>query len=177
MSKPATVAIGAASVIALAVILSVFALRDKRPAPAPPEELDPVAEPAPAEPTVTQLKDVPRLLPSLVAAPALQAPAVPDVGKRLDEESLLARLHDLAGSDPPLSLKLAREALARFPNTPNAPEFQWNVVKALHDMGRGDDALNEARIMVEKYPGNYFTGDIERHLLHPQPNQSEPSNP
>jgi len=106
-----------------------------------------------------------------------QGLCLPDVGKRLDEESLLARLHDLAGSDPPLSLKLAREALARFPNTPNAPEFQWNVVKALYDMGHGDEALNEARTMVEKYPGNSFTGDIEHHLLHPQPNQSEPSNP
>jgi hypothetical protein len=173
MFKPATVVIGAASLIALAAIFGVFALRDNRSVSAPPEEPEPGAEPASAEATPADAKPRPRLLRSVVAPPTLRAAAVPDAGKLLDEQSLLARLHELAGSDPLLSLKLAKEAVDRFPDSPNAPEFQWNVVKALSNMDRGDEAMNEARIMVWRYPGTYFAGDVERHLLHPQPNPSD----
>jgi len=97
-------------------------------------------------------------------------PAEPDAGKRLDEASLMAKLHDLAASDPPLSLQLAREAVARFPDSPNAPEFEWNVVKALANMERYKEAEDEARIMVKKYPGNDFAADVDRHLLNHPPN-------
>jgi TolA-binding protein len=89
----------------------------------------------------------------------------------------MAKLHDLAASDPPLSLQLAREAVARFPDSPNAPEFEWNVVKALANMERYKEAKEEARVMVKKYPGNYFAADVERHLLNraaPPPNIPEP---
>jgi hypothetical protein len=79
-------------------------------------------------------------------------------------------LHDQGPSDPPLSLKLAREALERFPDSPNAPEFDWNLVKALFNMGRIEDAKDEARIMARRYPGSYFTGDVDHHLLNPIPN-------
>ena len=170
MSKPATVVIGAASVLALAVVLGAVALRDKSPMPAPPDELDPVAEPAPSESTATDVKPHPRLLPTLVAGPILQASAKPDTGKVLDEPSLLTRLHDLAASDPPLSLKLASEAVARFPDSPNAPEFEWNVVKSLFNMERLEEAKEEARTMLWKYPDNYFTNDVEHHLLNHPPN-------
>jgi hypothetical protein len=170
MSKPATVAKAAASVVALAVVLGVLALRDKRPIPAPPEEPDSVTEPAPAEPTTADVRPLPRLLPTSVAGPTVRAPAEPDGGKLLDEASLLARLHELAASDPPLSLELAREAVDRFPDSPNAPEFEWNVAKSLFNMQRIEEAKDEARIMLWKYPGNSFTGDVERHLLYPQPN-------
>ena len=172
MSKAATIVIGAAGVIALAVILGVFALRDKRLTPAPPEELDSVAEPGPPEPTAADVKPHPRLLPTLVAGPRVMAPVESNAGKLLDETSLLTKLHDLAVSDPTLSLKLAKEAVDRFPDSPNAPEFEWNVVKALFNMGRLEEAKDEARIMQWKYPDNYFTGDVEHHLLNPPPNPS-----
>lgn len=110
MSKPATVVIGAASIIALAVIVGVSALRGMRSRPAPHEE-PAVAEPAPAEPTAADVKPAPRLVPTLVAQPRVRASAEPDARNRLDETSLLAKLHDLAALDPPLSLKLAREAV------------------------------------------------------------------
>jgi hypothetical protein len=103
-------------------------------------------------------------------------PAEPDAGKRLDEASLMAKLHDLAASDPPLSLQLAKEAVARFPDSPNAPEFEWNYVKALANMGRRKEAEEAARVMVEKYPGNYFAADVDRHLIHHPPNPT-PSPP
>jgi hypothetical protein len=93
-----------------------------------------------------------------------------DAGKRLDETSLLSRLHDLAASDPPRSLALAREAAARFPASSNAPEFEWNVVKALANMDRYPEAEAEARLMLQKFPGNAFADDVERHLLNHPPN-------
>jgi TolA-binding protein len=82
----------------------------------------------------------------------------------------MAKLHELAASDPPLSLQLAREAVARFPDSPDAPEFEWNVVKALANMERYEEAEDEARVMVKKYPDNYFSADVERHLLNHPPN-------
>ena len=102
----------------------------------------------------------------LMAASARAEPP----GEILDEPQALATLHDLAGSDPPRSLKLAKEAVERFPDSPDAPEFEWNVVKALFNMGRLEEAKDEARVMVQEYPGSYFAGDVDHHLLHPPPN-------
>ena len=166
MPRTVTVAIGAAS---LAVVLGVFFLRVKPPAPASPVETERVTEPAPPEPSAADVNPHPRLLPTLVA-PRVQAPAVPDAGRLADEASLLTKLHDLGISDPPLSLKLAKEAVDRFPDSPSAPEFEWNVVKALFNMQRFEDAKAEARIMLWKYPNSDFTVDVDRHLLHTQPN-------
>ena len=87
---------------------------------------------------------------------------------------MLSNLHDLAAEDPPQSLRLARQAVERFPDSPNAPEFQWNVVKALFNMGLLDEAKNEARAMLVKYPNSSFTGDVIHHLLNPPPNPPEP---
>ena len=62
-----------------------------------------------------------------------------------------------------------------FPDSPNAPEFEWNVVKALANMQDFKAAEEEARGMVKKYPGNDFAADVDRHLLHHPPNP--PPNP
>ena len=171
MSRPARIIVGAGSAIALVAILAMFALRDNRPSPPPAEVPVPVADrsvlsaPAPAVPNLPPQLPVPS-----AAAPKLRKPAPPEVAKTLDEASLLAKLHVLGPSDPPLSLQLAREAVARFPDSPNAPEFAWNVAKALFNMGRMKEAEAEARVMVKKYPGNYFAGDVEHHLLNHPPN-------
>ncbi len=61
-----------------------------------------------------------------------------------------------------------------LPDSPNAPEFQWNVVKALFNMAHLDEAKNEARVMLWKYPSSSFTGDVIHHLLNPPPNPREP---
>jgi hypothetical protein len=170
MSRTVTVAIGSASAIALAVVLGVFFPRDKTAATAVPEGAESVAEPPSAEPNAAETKSHPRLLTTRGAAPTPRSPAGSDAGKLLDEASLLTKLHDLGISDPPLSLKLAKEAVDRFPDSPSAPEFEWNVVKALFNMGRLEDAKDEARIMLWKYPNSDFTVDVDRHLLHTQPN-------
>ena len=112
----------------------------------------------------------PRPVPPPPARPKTRARAESETGEVLDEPGVLALLHDLAASDPPRSLQLAREAVERFPDSPDAPELEWNVVKALFNMGRLDEAKEEARVMVEEYPGSSFTGDVEHHLLHHPPN-------
>jgi hypothetical protein len=172
MSKTATIVLGAAGVVALAVIL--LALHDKQPSPAPPETPDPVVA---TEPTRPAAKPLPPLPPQLVTGPRLRKPDEPDAGKRLDETSLMAKLHDLAASDPPLSLQLAKEALVRFPDSSNAPEFEWNYVKALANMDRYKEAEEAARVMVKKYPGNDFASDVERHLINHPPNPPNTPNP
>ena len=175
MSKPAIVLMGALGVVALAVLLGMFALRDKRPRSAPPEAQEPVAAAIPSQPTAPATKSLPPLPPPLVAGPRLRKPSEADAGKRLDDPSVRAKLHAGAGAAPPLSLQLAREAVARFPDSPNAPEFEWNVVKALANMQDFKAAEEEARGMVKKYPGNDFAADVDRHLLHHPPNP--PPNP
>jgi hypothetical protein len=171
MSKPATIVLGAGGVIVLVAILGVFALRNRRPSPTAPEAQDSVAAAIPSPPATTATtKPAPPQPVSLAAGPRLRKPAEPDAGKRLDETSLMAKLHDLAASDPPLSLQLAKEALARFPNSPSAPEFEWNLVKALANMERYPEAEEAARVMVKKYPGNDFAADVDRHLLNHPPN-------
>jgi hypothetical protein len=173
MSKPATIVLGTAGVVALVAIL--FALREKRPNPASPGAQELVAKPS--EPTATAEKPLPSLPPQLVTGPRLRKPAEPDAGKRLDEASLMTKLHDLAASDPPLSLQLAKEALARFPDSPNAPEFEWNYVKALSNMEHYKEAEEAARVMVKKYPGNDFAADVDRHLINHPPNPPNMPSP
>jgi hypothetical protein len=179
MSKPAkpAIVILVTAVTALAVLLIVFALRDRRPVPAPIETQDPTvaaAPPPPSEPPATPLSPVPA---ALAAGSRLRAATKPDAEKPLDETSLMTNLHDLAASDPPLSLRVAKEALDRFPDSPNAPEFNWNLVKALFNMGRIQDAQEEARVMIAKYPGNYFAADVDHHLLNHPPNPTDVPNP
>jgi hypothetical protein len=177
MSKPAKTAILvlAAGVIALSALLVALAVRHKRSAPAPIETQDPIgAAPASSEPVAKALPPLPAALP---AGPRLRMPTEPNADKPLDETSLMTKLHDLAASDPPLSLRLAREALDRFSDSPNAPEFNWNLVKALFNMGRVEEAQQEARVMVSKYPGNYFARDVDHHLLNHPPNPTDVPNP
>jgi hypothetical protein len=112
--------------------------------------------------------------PSLVRASTEVVVMQRDAPELLDEASLLSKLHDLGAEDPPQSLWLARQAVHRFPDSPSAPEFRWNVVKALFNQGRLDEAKNEARAMLEKHPNSSFTGDVIHHLLSPPPNPREP---
>jgi hypothetical protein len=126
-------------------------------APAPVDTFEPPERPSPSEPAARPIEPQ-------------RAPTPPDDRERLDDAAILAKLHELAASDPEQSLRLAQEALQRFPNSDHAPELEWNVVKALVNMGRFDGAKDEARTMVRNYPGSEFSVDVERHLLHPQPN-------
>ena len=178
MSKPKpAIVILVAGVTALAILLIVFVSRDRRSVQAPIDTLDPTVAatpPAPSEPPAEPLPSVPA---AAATGSRLRSPTRRDAEKPLDETSLMTKLHDLAASDPPLSLKVAKEALDRFPDSPDAPEFNWNLVKALFNMGRIEEAQEEARAMIAKYPGNDFAGDVDHHLLNHPPNPSDVPNP
>ena len=88
-----------------------------------------------------------------------------DVAALVGEAALMVRLHQLGETDPPLSLRLAREGNARFPRGPDAPERAFIVAKSLVDMGRFKEAQQEARLMLKSYPNDPHTLDVERHLL------------
>jgi hypothetical protein len=171
MPRPMTLAISAAciGVLALLVIL-VLSRREKAPsAPHPDESSSPLTTAASSEREPVNEKSPPRSPPAPLRRPAPKTPVKPEPIAPSAEESL-AQLHELAGSNPDLSLKVAREAVRRFPDDPNAPELEWNVVKALFNLGRMDDAEAEARIMLSRYPGSSFTGDVVHHLLNHPPN-------
>jgi len=126
------------------------------------------SEPAAHDPAPIMANPLPMAAPVRVSNEP--APTKRETSELLDEMSLLSNLHDLAAADPPRSLQLAREAVDRFPGSANAPEFEWNAVKALFNMGRLEEAKNEAQLMLRRYPQSSFTGDVIHHLLNPQPN-------
>lgn len=100
------------------------------------------------------------------------ASAEPVVSKNsrepLDEATLMARLRSLGETAPLLSLQLARDGNARAPQSLDAPERAWFIVKSLVNLQRFEDARAEARTMVDAYRDTPFALDVERHLLvHP----------
>jgi hypothetical protein len=171
MPRPVTLALSATCVGLIALLLVLFFRRGEPARPAPRDERAAVSRPALSE--VVDAKVAPRPAAAAVRRPPAQAAAHADTRGRPDATSLLAQLRELAGSDPELSLRLAREAVNRFPDSPDAPEFEWNVVKALFNLRRLDEAEAEARVMVSKYPDSSFTGDVVHHLLHHPPNPSD----
>jgi hypothetical protein len=186
MSKPATFLLAIAVLVLAVVIVAVLVLRHDgggedltaaRPA-APTPVREPIVAPTSPPPRARIATEQPRRPPvPPVVEPRPRPPTTDDAGARLDEASLLSRLHDLAASDPPRSLELAREAVARFPDGANAPEFEWNVVKALANMDRYGEAEEEARGMLRRFPGSAFTEDVEHHLLNHPPNPPSAPKP
>ena len=86
----------------------------------------------------------------------------------------MTMLRLLAANDPDLSLQLSREGDARFPASAGAAERSWFAVRALVDLGRFDEAVTGARVMVSKYPNPTFANDVVRHLLtHPLSHPTE----
>jgi hypothetical protein len=74
-------------------------------------------------------------------------------------------LRELRGSDPNLTLELAREGNQRFRNSGDAAERSWFIVKALSDLGRHDEARLEGRALVDQYRETRWAQDVYRHLF------------
>jgi hypothetical protein len=74
-------------------------------------------------------------------------------------------LRQLVDTDPQRAVDMARQANRRFPRSPDVPERSWIVVKGLANLKRFQEARDEARALVAKYPGNRFARDAERDLL------------
>ena len=86
----------------------------------------------------------------------------------------MRRLRELGQSDPALALEIAREGNERFSGSADAPERYHTLIKALENLGRFDEAREEARRMVDTYPGTPWTEDVERHVLrHPGKHPSQ----
>jgi hypothetical protein len=100
------------------------------------------------------------------APPAASAP-VPTArdAPLLDEAALMASLRELRGSDPSLSLRLAREGNQRFKHSAGVAERSWFIVKALSDLGRHDEARLEGRALVDQYRETRWAEDVYRHLF------------
>jgi hypothetical protein len=144
------------------LVAAVFWLRagdDERPVRAAPREArkEPESTRAPA--------------PSSVSTARPSAPlSAPSAGTRQfpDEAALMARLRELGQRDPALALEIAREGNERFSGSADAPERYHTLIKALENLGRFDEAREEAQRMVDTYPGTPWTEDVERHVLrHP----------
>ncbi|HEX2874541.1 MAG TPA: hypothetical protein VHP33_24980 [Polyangiaceae bacterium] len=104
-------------------------------------------------PVVTARVDLP------AAAPASARAA------EADEATLMSQLRALVHTAPEQALALARRGDALFPNSPDAPERAWSVVKSLDLLKRFHEAQAEARLMLRLYPDTPWTEDVERHVL------------
>jgi hypothetical protein len=152
-----------------------------------PEPAGEVAHPAPSAPAPAPLplpavpgRDAPAPAPAAARAvpPAPPDAAVPPRAQPLPENAAsratkinaaayqtehMDALRQLVETDPQKAIELARVANRRFPNSPEAAERSWIVVKGLANLKRFHDARDEAKVMVQKYPGNKFALDAERH--------------
>ena len=165
----------AAACVAAALGIGVLVARGgprsaaERPAPTVPPPIAEIPTPgsSPAPPADRPLS--PGVVSRDGAASEAATQPRPLTGRGLaalvSEAALMVRLRELGETDPPLSLRLAREGNDRFPNSPDAPERAFIVVKSLVDMARFKEAQAEARKMLKAYPNDPRTLDVERHLL------------
>jgi hypothetical protein len=69
---------------------------------------------------------------------------------------------------PEKALQFAKQANLEHPDSPGAAERAWIAVRSLEDLHRFHEAQDVARDMQGRYPGTFWTEDVERHvLLHP----------
>jgi hypothetical protein len=166
MSRQASTSFVICAVAVLVAFLAFFALRDRRPhegtasmaAPLVPSPL--VPSPLAVEPAMHET--IPSVSPR--AAAATSAGADHD-GPQLDQAALMETLRTLRGSNPTLTLQLAREGNQRFEESAETAERSWFIVKSLSDLGRHDEARTEGRALVEKYRGTRWAEDVYRHLF------------
>jgi hypothetical protein len=166
MNTRSKVVIAVGGIAALASVVALVTSRGVK-ASAPNAQLadapgtatatEPLSDPRNPDPP-RKLKYLPTAVPSAwpAKAPASNSP---------DEASLMSKLHDLGETNPALSLQLAREGNQRFPGSEQAPERGWIVCKSLVNMRRFEEARDEAKVMVEKYPDTTWTTDVQKHLL------------
>lgn len=112
-----------------------------------------------------------------VARAALQPalnPTTEATWRGLDEDELLDSLNELGADDPELSLRLSREARARFPDSARSAEPAYFEVRALVNLGRMDEAVTGARALVAAHPHDPLANEVARHLLtHPLTHPTE----
>lgn len=85
----------------------------------------------------------------------------PEQVAQLGEAVLMARLRDVAGSDPSAAVELAREGNRRFPDSADAPERTSILVHALAALDCPSEARGAAEGMVNHYPDSPWVREIE----------------
>lgn len=106
--------------------------------------------------------------------PVVEPPPAPKA--RGDEPRSISELRTLRLTDPEAARRLAERYNAEAPDSADAPERAWIIVRTLDDQRRFHEAREAARAMVERYPGTSWTNDVERHtLVYPldQPSREE----
>jgi hypothetical protein len=129
--------------------------------PAPPSASPPTAPPPTASPP-----PAPTARGEAVAAPAapVHPPPPADIMAmvaRNDETVVMARIREVASSDPELAIQLARAANLRFPDTELAPERHSIIIHALAGQGKASKARGEAEYAVNHYPDGKWVREIE----------------
>jgi hypothetical protein len=126
-----------------------------------------ISEPTESNPGL--LPSPPEVRPTETNAPS--APPVKRVSARetsakpSSESELMFELRRLGEENSELAIALARDGNQRFPSSPDAPERARRIAKSLVNLGRFHEARDEAKRMLELYPGSPWTLEVERHLL------------
>jgi hypothetical protein len=154
-------------VVSVAAVLAAFAAFFVFRSSAPPVEARSTSEPPGAAQTSAERESAARLpSPSPSARAALSAPTTTARDELLlDEPALMATLRELRGSDPQLTLQLARDGNLRFKDSAGAAERYWFIVKSLSDLGRHDEARIAGRTLVDEYRETRWAEDVYRHLF------------
>jgi hypothetical protein len=159
-------AVGGAAALAVIVVKATGrAPRDEAPpegepvpAATPPVAAAPPPAAAQAPPSAPAHPPGPDQSPSTTAAPP---PPGSEAAKPLSEAVLMARLRNVAGSDFPLAVELARAGNRRFPDSPDAPERASILIHALAAQGMAKEARGEAEFAVNHYPDSQWVREIE----------------
>jgi hypothetical protein len=155
------IATGAIAVLIAGAALPAFCDAPRREAGAPP--------------STSAARALQLSVPAAAAWPASSSPRSPPAasvpaaalgdGLLVDEPTLMDTLRDLRGSDPSLTLQLARQGNHHFKDSAGAAERSWFIVKALSDLGRHDEARREGRVLVDKFTKTRWAQDVYRHVF------------
>jgi hypothetical protein len=154
-------AIGALVLAALIVVWQGARERNapsRTEAPSPPpttgiaQPAPPAPVPAPGPTAVAQ-----NLPPDAAAPPANVQAAV----AKMNEAVLMARLREVAKSDPVQAIDLARAGNRKFPDSPDAPERSSILIHALVSQNQLSEGRAEAEYMVNHYPDSSWVREIE----------------
>jgi len=157
-------------VLALVVVVAAIAYFLLRP---PLQVADDVRPESPARPpegagslpppgaTVAPARESGANAPAI--APA--APAQPGTAAAGDDLVAMETLRELLNSEPRRAIELARQANKRAPDSPDAAERAWIVVKALASLKRFHEARDEAAALAGRYPDSSWAMDAKRHML------------
>jgi len=123
------------------------------PTPTTAAQLAPaVPAPAPAPEAAGQNTPPPAPPPSVSAEAAVA---------RMNEAVLMARLREVAQSDPAQTVQLARAGNKKFPDSPDAPERAAILIHALVTQNQLSEGRAEAEYMVNHYPDSKWVREIE----------------